>query len=204
MSKPPPSTSAARLLKARKMASRQLKLPVTDWRVRRMALLQIVHDNITARLAAGSDVSVDNLLKVDAAMQEIRASLPPEAITVNVHIVEGDTIRDIDDRPPPETPPPPPSPAPPPTETTTPSSPAPSAPAANFNVVPIRRDGSVHDVTFASGEVAPLKRYQNEPWRGHVQPNLGGGYANGSPFSAGPMPNFSALPLPSPYDRGRS
>jgi hypothetical protein len=79
---------AERLLRARKAASKELRLPVTDWRVRRYAVLMNMHDNLTAQLAAGADVSIDGLLKLDGAMQEIRSSLPPEPLKVSVTFVD--------------------------------------------------------------------------------------------------------------------
>ena len=80
---------AQRLLDAREAASKELKLPVTDWRVRRYALLMNAHDTLTARLATGGEVNIDALLKLDNAMQEIRSSLPPEGIKVDVVFVSG-------------------------------------------------------------------------------------------------------------------
>ena len=82
---------AQRLIDAREAASKELNLPVTDWRVRRYALLMNAHDNLTARLlaSAGEGFDVDALLKLDNAMQEIRATLPPEQIKVAVKFVEG-------------------------------------------------------------------------------------------------------------------
>jgi hypothetical protein len=119
--------AAERLYRARRAAAKELKLPITSWQVRRFALLMVAHDNITQRLANGADVSVDNLLKVDVAMAEIKASVPQEPIKVEIEVVNPVPL------PEPSPPTPPPS-SPPPTET----SPAPSAPAAS-NVVPIKR-----------------------------------------------------------------
>jgi hypothetical protein len=44
----------------------------------------VAHDNATTRLANGADVSIDNLLKIDSAMQEIRSSVPQEAVKVQI------------------------------------------------------------------------------------------------------------------------
>src|SRR5215470_772686 len=84
MTKRPPPDAPTRLLRARKAAAKELRLPVTDWRVRRYALLMNAHDNLTAQLAAGVGVSIDGLLKLDASMQEIRATIPPEPIKVKI------------------------------------------------------------------------------------------------------------------------
>jgi hypothetical protein len=144
------SPGADRLLKATRAASKELKLPVDSWQVRRFALLMCAHDNVTARLANGADVSIDNLLKIDSAMQEIRSSVPQEPIRVAIEIVEPLA--------PPDTPPP----APPPTETK-PSPPAP-LPAAASNVVELpRRGGSIHDVVLPYG--TPARMARSELWR---------------------------------------
>jgi hypothetical protein len=50
---------AAALLSARRAAAKELKLPTTDWRVRRYALLMVAHDGLTARAAAGADCSIE-------------------------------------------------------------------------------------------------------------------------------------------------
>ena len=82
------SASAERLHKARRQASRELKLPTADWRCKRYALLMCAHDNATARLANGADINVDSLLRLDQAMAEVRASVPQEPIKVTVEIVD--------------------------------------------------------------------------------------------------------------------
>jgi hypothetical protein len=89
MTKRTPPDATTRLLRARKAAAKELRLPVTDWRVRRYALLMNAHDNLTAQLAAGAGVSIDGLLKLDASMQEIRATIPPEPIKVKIEYVQG-------------------------------------------------------------------------------------------------------------------
>jgi hypothetical protein len=192
-----------------RQAAKRLGCKPSDDRCSHYATLMLAKEATAARLIAGQNIDPTALLRLDEAL---RAFMPPaEPAKVEVEFVQ--TIQDmcprcgfthdsgkaVDEPDPPPAPPTPPT-SPPPTETAKPSLPAPSAP----NVVPIRRDGSVHDVAFPSGEVAPLKRYQNEPWRGHVLPNLNGGGSASNPFSAGPAPNFSAPVLPSPFDRGRS
>ena len=82
-----PETKA--LLIARRAAAKELRMPVTDWRVRRYALLMVAHDQITARLANGEGVNVDALLKLDGSMQEIRSSIPVEQHTIKFQYVEG-------------------------------------------------------------------------------------------------------------------
>jgi hypothetical protein len=199
---------AAQFQKLCKQVARELNCRPTDERAQHVATLRMARQTIAARLVSGVSVDPDALLKIDTAL---RHYAPREEVKVSVDFVEGVTgLFDcphcgkrseaknyVAPEPPPSSPSPPTSP--PPTETAKPSLPAPSP-----NIVPIRRDGSVHDVAFPSGGVAPLKRHQNEPWRGHVLPNLNGGGSASNPFSAGPAPNFSAPVLPSPFDRGRS
>ena len=53
---------------ARRAAAKELALPITDWRVIRLATLVCAHDAVQARLANGASVDVDHLLKLDAAL----------------------------------------------------------------------------------------------------------------------------------------
>ena len=142
-----------------------MRLPVTDWRCKRYALLMVAHDNVTARLASGADISVDNLLKIDTAMAEIRASVPQAPLRVDVELIEG-PIEHCPKcgwhRDEPLLPPEPPPSAPPPTETK-PSPPAP-LPAATSNVVELpRRGGSIHDAVLPDG--TPARMARSELWR---------------------------------------
>jgi len=83
------SPDAQRLLDARKAAAKELKLDPSDWRVRRYALLALSIENIEAALATGEDLDTDSLSKIDAQMQKIRDTLPPEKHQVSVQFVEG-------------------------------------------------------------------------------------------------------------------
>jgi len=83
------SPDAQRLLDARKAAAKELKLDPSDWRVRRYALLALSIENIEAALATGEDLDTDALSKIDAQMQQIRDTLPPEKLQVTVQYVEG-------------------------------------------------------------------------------------------------------------------
>jgi hypothetical protein len=162
--------SAERLYRARKAAAKELKLPVTDWRCKRYALLMCAHDNVTARLANGADINVDALLRLDAAMAEVRSSVPQEPIKVVVEVV--------DPLPPSESPPSSPPSSPPPTESK-PSPPAPSAPQPQGNVVPIRNNS----LPRRSGE-------QSETWSAWLRTqNYGrapdGGLGRGNPSRGG-------------------
>jgi hypothetical protein len=156
--------AAERLYRARRAAAKELKLPITSWQVRRFALLMVGHDNLTAKLANGVDVSIDNLLRIDAAMAQVRSSVPQEPIKVDVEFVEGPIEHCPKcgwhrDEP---LPPDPPPPAPLPTETK-PSPPAP-LPAAASNVVELpRRGGSIHDAILPDG--TPARMARSELWR---------------------------------------
>ena len=70
-------------------AAEDLKLPAKDWRVPRYAILMVAHQRIQAAIATGQDYDIDQLLKIEAAMQEIRSSLPPEPIKVGIEIIGG-------------------------------------------------------------------------------------------------------------------
>jgi hypothetical protein len=157
--------------------------------------LAVAHDNITARLASGADVSVDNLLKVDSAMQEIKASLPQPPLKVTVEYVDSSPSSPTPPTPtPPTSPPPAPPPSPP---RLSDNRAAPSAPSEQSNVIPLKRTPEEEREHMLRGCAPPLKR-QNEPWRGHVGP-VHDPYGSVNPFGTygDPIPNFSA-----PY-RGR-
>ena len=79
---------AERLLAARDVAAKELGVPVTDWLVKRYAVLMVAHDNAEVELATGGG-NIDHLLKLDEAMQAVRASAPTKPKTVEVKIVEG-------------------------------------------------------------------------------------------------------------------
>ena len=151
------SAGAERLRRARKAASKELRLPLGSWQTRRYGLLMVAHDNITTRLANGGDVSIADLLRIDEAMAAIRASLPPEPVGVTIEIV--DSLPQLPSPDPPSTPPP--TPPTPPTETK-PSPPAP-LPAAASNVVELpRRGGSIHDAVLPYG--TPARMARSELW----------------------------------------
>jgi hypothetical protein len=74
------SPEAQRLIDARDAAAIELGLPVKDWRVRRYALLALQFEDIEIDLASGAKTDTDKLIKLDASMQEIKASLPPQQV----------------------------------------------------------------------------------------------------------------------------
>jgi hypothetical protein len=194
------TAGAERLFMARRAASKELRLPTTDWRVKRYAVLACAHSNIQARLAVGADISVDNLLKLDAAMAEIRSSVPQEPVRVEIEYVEGPIEHcpkcgwHRDEPLPPSDPQPPTSPPPE-------AKPLPPAASAS-NVVPIRGKvgGSIHDAVLPNGQPARMT--------GASYGFVGGGSGTiAGPFSVKnePRPNFeSKHSLPNPGGHGGS
>jgi hypothetical protein len=87
--KKPTQAGAARLKAARKAAAKELKLPPTDWRALRFALLALEHEKLQAIAASDGNVDIDRLLRLEAAMQEIRAGLPAEIPKVTIEIIGG-------------------------------------------------------------------------------------------------------------------
>jgi hypothetical protein len=68
------SPSAERLHRARKAAARELGLKITDPRVIRLSTLQAAFDQAQSQIAAGRVVDIDNMLKIDTALADVRAS----------------------------------------------------------------------------------------------------------------------------------
>ena len=87
------TTSAERLLLARKQASKELRLPVDSPLVQRYAVLKVAFDGVQARVASGAEIDIDNLLKLETAMAEIRATKPQEPVAFKLTIV-GNTNKD--------------------------------------------------------------------------------------------------------------
>jgi len=186
------SAGAERLRKARRVAAKELKLPVDSWQVKRFALLAVAHENITNRLAVGGDVRIDDLINVDQQMQEIRASLPPDPIEVKLTVVKklASEVLPL----PPDTTPPDNTPTPTPPTDTKPE--APAAPTTN-NVVQLPprlgvSDSAFHDRVLPNGEIAPLKNAQavySSPAHCYFGPGV----------LSEPAPDWSAHhPLPTP------
>lgn len=158
---------ADRLFKARRVAAKELRLSTDDWRVKRYAVFMVAHDTLQAKLATGANINIDGLMKLDAAMAEIRASVPQEPVRVELEIVKGIVgicpsckaeIRPYE--PPPD--PPPSAPTPPPPSDTQPEPSKPKQPKPS-NVVELRpHPPGIHDAPSARMAV------HQEPWRGHV------------------------------------
>lgn len=68
------SPGAERLHQARRAAAKELGLKVTDPKVIRLATLQAAYDQVQAQIAAGRVIDIDNMLKIDTALAEVRAS----------------------------------------------------------------------------------------------------------------------------------
>ena len=77
------------LQRAREAAGRELKLPVDDWRVVRLATLTMASEQLQAELALGGRVDFGDLLSVDKQLAELRKELKPaaEPISVDVHVI---------------------------------------------------------------------------------------------------------------------
>ena len=87
--------AAEALLKAREAAAAELRLPITDLRVIRLGALQLAYDACQARLVTGQAFDLGDLLRLDAALQELHAQC--KAITdtpkVELRIVDGYCLR---------------------------------------------------------------------------------------------------------------
>jgi hypothetical protein len=81
--------AAEALLKAREQAASELKLPVTDARVVRLATMQLAYDSVQARLVTGQAFDLGDLLRLDAALLELRREVTPhEALKVDLQLYE--------------------------------------------------------------------------------------------------------------------
>jgi hypothetical protein len=89
-----PPSRAARLKKARAEAAAALGLPDSDLHVKRYALLSVEYDNLTARYLSGDRLDVSELTRIESAMQEIRATLPPPIQEVAVTIVSRKEVQE--------------------------------------------------------------------------------------------------------------
>jgi len=79
-----------RLKQARTEAAAVLGLPETDLHVRRYALLACKHDDMTARYVADESLDVSELIEIEAAMREIRETLPQPPVRVELKLFGGD------------------------------------------------------------------------------------------------------------------
>jgi hypothetical protein len=124
-----------------KAAAKELRVKATSERAKDLAVLRLCRESITSKLISGRDVDPSALRWL---VEELAKFAPPQQqkpLKIGVKFLEGPIAHcpacgwHRDQQPPPS----PPS-APPPTETK-PSSPVPSAPAAN--VVALRRDAGI-------------------------------------------------------------
>jgi hypothetical protein len=161
--------------------------------VRHVATLRMARENLQVQLLRGERIDPNDLIKLDAALKQYLPQGKP--IELTVHFVDKHGTR-MDGLPPPDlTPPPTPPTSPPPSDKPSAET---SAPLPD-NVVPLKRTAAEERALQLERCAPPIKR-ENEPWRGHIQPNLGAG-APGycDPFGTyGDVPNFSA-----PYRGGR-
>ena len=151
-----------RLRLARREASKDLGLPLDHWAVKRTAILHLAHENMTAALCDGHRVDIGDLLKIEDALQSVRATLPPPKIEVGIEIVGSEWSEKEIDAEAVETKP---------IENTAPTATAEAlkaaetAPKAKPPEEPLTRDTGVsvsgfHSQQFASGERPPLKSLQ--------------------------------------------
>jgi hypothetical protein len=80
-----------RLRLARREASKDLGLPLDHWAVRRTALLSVAHENLEHALVDGHRVDISDLLKVEEALNAVKAALPSKPIPVTLTFVDGAT-----------------------------------------------------------------------------------------------------------------
>jgi hypothetical protein len=73
---------------ARRAAAKELGLPITDWRVVRLATLVCAHEVVQAKLASGQVIDVGYLLQLDTAIAQVRSTVAP-APSVRLEIVDG-------------------------------------------------------------------------------------------------------------------
>jgi hypothetical protein len=70
-----PTNKPSPLNAARKAVAAELKLPIDDWRVTRLSTLVAAYNGCQATLAAGRDVDIDELLKLDTQIAQVRDAL---------------------------------------------------------------------------------------------------------------------------------
>jgi hypothetical protein len=70
-----PTNKPSPLNAARKAVAAELKLPIDDWRVTRLSTLVAAYNGCQATLASGRDVDIDELLKLDTQIAQVRDTL---------------------------------------------------------------------------------------------------------------------------------
>jgi hypothetical protein len=201
------------LHRARKAAAKELGVSIHDQRAIRLATLLVAYDYVQAQLAVGQQVDVGHVLKLDAALTEIRRAVtPPPKVKVEIVGCDLDTCPACGHQSAKA-----PKPAPDSGREIKRTSDALNAPAGpsdleqlppsetgvridDSNVVEIElpkwsATGFVPAQNFHDG--APL-RDGNEPWRNHV--SLGNGHADPSPYHVlhtpgHPLPNAGGFPM---------
>ena len=73
------------LHRARKAAAKELGVSSNDRRAIRLATLLVAYDYVQAQLAVGQHVDIGHVLKLDAALAEIRMAVtPPPKVTLEI------------------------------------------------------------------------------------------------------------------------
>jgi hypothetical protein len=179
-SKPDNSRYAERLLAQRKAVAAEFGIEdASDWRVRRLALLQALFASAEDQIADGRQVDITKVMDLDRAIQELRTSLRAnEPIDIQIHVVKGITgicpkcQARIEDYKAPEPLPPPPAL----------SAPAPFLRPIDEAEKPAAAEPAVKPAPHTNGSVSafhnqagvPLKRLQASPYRVRKVSPLGG------------------------------
>jgi len=80
------------LHRARKAAAKELGVPSNDRRAIRLATLLVAYDYVQAQLAVGQHVDIGHVLKLDAALAEIRMAVtPPPKVRLEIVGTDLDT-----------------------------------------------------------------------------------------------------------------
>jgi hypothetical protein len=174
------SSRAELYKKLLKQVARELGEKTTADIVKHVATIKLMRENIQIRLLAGERVDPADVVKIDECLKRYLPAGKP--ISVQIEVLP--RLNPEPDQPSPSTPPDGGG-NPVPAET----SPAPLP----DNVVPLKRTAEQECALQEERCAPPIKR-GNEPWRGHIQPNLGAGAPGHSdPFGTyGPIPDFSA------------
>ena len=161
---------AERLLRQRKAIAAEFNIEdISDWRVRRLALLEATFAGAEDRMAAGMAVDIGPLLQLDSAIQDIRQALKAsEGIDFHVTYISRLVCRkcreEMPDEPEPEPLPPPALPAPEPIAAVEkPASAAVKPDKASPQVTHrVGVSASAFHSQVVNGAAAPLKKDQSD------------------------------------------
>lgn len=83
---------AERLFQARKAAARELGLPVTDYRVIRLAAMAVTFDALQVQIATGGTVNISELERIDQMLTAAR-NAKPEPTNVSIRLVGPELVK---------------------------------------------------------------------------------------------------------------